>query len=385
VTPADHAYLTDFGLARRSEDMTGITVQAQLLDSVDYVAPEYLGDGETDARSDIYSLGCVLYAALTGEVPYPRPGAPAKMYAHLSAELPSARYHRPEVSERLDAVVRRAMAKDPAERQQTAGEFAIETAGAVELSSPLWAMRAHPGTARHLDGAADGDFDPARHLDGAADGRFDPARHFDGAADGRFDPARQFDGGADGRVDPGLGRHDGEPQRHVDHGAPDGGYPRTLDPEWTGLDGDGGEEGIGQVDGSPVADHRRGSADGSAPAGAPEGPAFSADGYYEPVYFRRGRRRVRLLWALAIALFLAAPVALLIALTSHASAATPADRPVPALRSPHAIRAFKTLHQGGWATEWCAQRRSGQGGRLHVYHAGRPRPEGPAKRDTRPS
>jgi serine/threonine protein kinase len=138
VTPTDHAYLTDFGLARRASDLTGLTVQEHLLESFDYLAPEYIEGGDVDARVDIYGLGCVLYEALTGEVPYPGATPAAKMYAHRSADPPSARARRPEVPEELDAVIRRAMAKDPAERLQSAGEFAIVAAGAVRMSAPPW-------------------------------------------------------------------------------------------------------------------------------------------------------------------------------------------------------------------------------------------------------
>ena len=144
VTPTDHVYLTDFGLARRPEDSAGLTVEEHLLQSFDYVAPEYISGGEIDARVDIYGLGCVLYEALTAEVPYPRSGSAAKMYAHVSAEPPSVRAQRPDVPERLDAVVRRALAKDPADRAQTPGEFAIDLAGAVDMSSPVWATMAQP-------------------------------------------------------------------------------------------------------------------------------------------------------------------------------------------------------------------------------------------------
>ena len=142
VTPVDHAYLTDFGLARRANDLTGLTVQEQLLESFDYLAPEYIEGADVDARVDIYGLGCVLYEALTGEVPYPEATPAAKMYAHRSADPPSARARRPEVPEALDAVVRRAMAKDPSARYQSPGEFAVEAAGAVGMSGPLWATRA---------------------------------------------------------------------------------------------------------------------------------------------------------------------------------------------------------------------------------------------------
>jgi serine/threonine protein kinase len=141
VAANDLAYLTDFGLARRRDDMTGLTAEQHLLDTYDYVVPEYISGADVDARVDIYGLGCAMYTALTAEVPYPRSGAAAKMYAHLSADPPSAHGRNPSVPEQLDAVVRRAMAKAPDDRQQTAAEFALEAAGAVGLSAPLWATR----------------------------------------------------------------------------------------------------------------------------------------------------------------------------------------------------------------------------------------------------
>jgi len=138
VTETDHAYLTDFGVARRASDLTGLTMQEHLVGSFEYLAPEYLEGGPVDARVDIYGLGCVLYEGLTGEVPYPEPTPAAKMYAHRSADPPSVPARRPDVPPALDAVVRRAMAKDPSERHQTPGEFASEAAGAVEMSAPPW-------------------------------------------------------------------------------------------------------------------------------------------------------------------------------------------------------------------------------------------------------
>jgi serine/threonine protein kinase len=142
ITVTDHAYLTDFALARRASDLTGLTMHEHLLESFDYLAPEYLAGDDVDARVDIYGLGCVLYEALTGEVPYPAATPAAKMYAQRSADPPSAHARRPEVPEALDAVVARAMAKDPSARYQSPGEFAVAAAGAVETSGPLWATRA---------------------------------------------------------------------------------------------------------------------------------------------------------------------------------------------------------------------------------------------------
>ena len=148
VTASDHAYLTDFGLARRASDLTGLTVQEQLVESFDYLAPEYIEGADVDARVDIYGLGCVLYEALTAEVPYPAATPSAKMYAHRSADPPSVRARRSEVPEALDAVVRRAMAKDPSARYRSPGEFAVEAAGAVGMSAPLWATAPAPSSSR---------------------------------------------------------------------------------------------------------------------------------------------------------------------------------------------------------------------------------------------
>jgi serine/threonine-protein kinase len=151
VTASDFVYLTDFGLARRSGDLTGLTIQEQLLESFDYVAPEYLEGDSVDKRVDIYGLGCVLYEALTAEPPYPYESAAAKMYAHQSAPPPSAHDRVADVPAALDHVIARAMAKDPADRYQSPGDFAIDAATALGTSAPPWATR--PQSSRsQLDG-----------------------------------------------------------------------------------------------------------------------------------------------------------------------------------------------------------------------------------------
>lgn len=146
VTDSDHAYLTDFALARRSSDLTGLTMHERLAESFDYVAPEYIEGDSVDSRVDLYGLGCVLYEALTGEVPYPAATPAAKIYAHRSADPPSARARAPEVPEALDEVVKRAMAKNPADRYQSPADFAAAAAGTVGMPAPLWAEKspAHP-------------------------------------------------------------------------------------------------------------------------------------------------------------------------------------------------------------------------------------------------
>ncbi|MEA2347101.1 MAG: hypothetical protein QOG62_888 [Thermoleophilaceae bacterium] len=127
----DHAYLTDFGVAKAVEATQGMTRTGAVVGTPDYMAPERLEDGVGDGRSDIYALGCVLYQSLTGRLPYPRDNAMAKVFAHLNAPVPSARELNPFVGEELDHVIERAMAKRPEDRFQGAGEMRSALLSAV--------------------------------------------------------------------------------------------------------------------------------------------------------------------------------------------------------------------------------------------------------------
>ncbi len=128
----DHAYLTDFGLTKRSASDSGLTRSGEWVGTIDYVAPEQLrGDG-VDGRADTYALGCVLYETLTGQVPFPREDDIAKLWAHISDPAPSAVEVAPTVPAALAEVARRAMEKDPAARFASAGELgraALRAAG----------------------------------------------------------------------------------------------------------------------------------------------------------------------------------------------------------------------------------------------------------------
>jgi serine/threonine protein kinase len=131
LTPEDHVYLTDFGLAKRAETDPGLTAVDQMLGTVDYVAPEQIEGSEPDSRSDIYSLGCVLFEMLMGEAPFAdQKGGMAKMWAQVNAVPPSVRERRPEVPPALDDVVRTAMAKLPGARP-TAAAFRRSVLAAV--------------------------------------------------------------------------------------------------------------------------------------------------------------------------------------------------------------------------------------------------------------
>jgi YVTN family beta-propeller protein len=120
----EHAYLTDFGIARDVGGATALTRTGMLVGTLDYIAPERLEDRGGNGRSDIYALGCVLFEALTGRVPFPRDSDVAKMYAHMNEPVPSVRGVRPEVPGPLAEVTTKAMAKNPEERFATADELA---------------------------------------------------------------------------------------------------------------------------------------------------------------------------------------------------------------------------------------------------------------------
>jgi DNA-binding beta-propeller fold protein YncE len=128
----EHAYLTDFGIARNQAATTGLTKTGSVVGTVDYLAPERLLGERGDGRSDIYACGCMLFEVLTGAPPYPRDTDVAKMWAHMNDPVPSALAARPELPLALDEVVRRAMAKAPEERFQQAADLgrALASAGA---------------------------------------------------------------------------------------------------------------------------------------------------------------------------------------------------------------------------------------------------------------
>jgi serine/threonine-protein kinase len=112
----EHCYLADFGLSTSSSDRSAATDPSQIVGTIDYVAPEQIRGEEVDGRSDIYSLSCLLYECLTGEVPFRRVSDVAVVYAHLEATAPNASERRPELGAEIDAVLEKGMAKLPEER-----------------------------------------------------------------------------------------------------------------------------------------------------------------------------------------------------------------------------------------------------------------------------
>ena len=140
-----HAYLTDFGLVKAMGAATGVlTRTGQWLGTPDYAAPEQILGGEVDPRTDVYALGCLLYHTIAARPPFEGEVEAAKIFAHVSQPPPTLSDARPGVPAALDEVVRRALAKEPDERQQSAGELAAEAHSAMGVTPPTVPARPRP-------------------------------------------------------------------------------------------------------------------------------------------------------------------------------------------------------------------------------------------------
>ena len=113
--------LVDLGIATAA-DVTRITQSGVVLGTASYMAPEQIEGRRVDARTDVYALGCVLFHAVTGAVPFPERESSAKMWAHLN-EPPPPVGSGGGGRGALDPVICRAMAKDPADRFPSAGDL----------------------------------------------------------------------------------------------------------------------------------------------------------------------------------------------------------------------------------------------------------------------
>jgi eukaryotic-like serine/threonine-protein kinase len=128
------AKLTDFGISRQLEK-EGMTATGRVLGTTDYVAPEQAMGRGTDQRSDIYSLGVVLFEMLTGHVPFQADSQVGVAMKHVNEELPDVQADRPELSAATALVVERATAKDPTKRYADIGEMIDDLSTALEVEA----------------------------------------------------------------------------------------------------------------------------------------------------------------------------------------------------------------------------------------------------------
>ena len=120
--PADrpeHCYLTDFGLTKDTSSPVELTATGTFVGTIDYIAPEQIEGAKPAGHGDQYALGCVLFECLTGRLPFARDDEIGVMWAHLQDEPPAVTALRPDLPAAIDAVVARALAKDPRQRYET--------------------------------------------------------------------------------------------------------------------------------------------------------------------------------------------------------------------------------------------------------------------------
>jgi hypothetical protein len=132
---SEYAYLSDFGLTKASSDATGLTATGMFMGTPDYCAPEQILGNHVDGRADQYALACVAFNLLTGSIPYQRGDTLATLFAHVKDPVPAATAIRADLPYSIDAVLAKAMGKEPAGRYGSCGEFAAALRGALVPSA----------------------------------------------------------------------------------------------------------------------------------------------------------------------------------------------------------------------------------------------------------
>ncbi|MFE3545496.1 serine/threonine-protein kinase [Nocardia sp. NPDC059177] len=127
----ERVFLTDFGVAKSTDDATELTQTGSFLATIAYAPPEQLSGAALDHRADIYSLACAFYKLLTGQNPYPAAQPAMVMMGHLHEPPPQATKVNPGLPHAIDHVFARALAKNPAERFTTCREFTDAAANAL--------------------------------------------------------------------------------------------------------------------------------------------------------------------------------------------------------------------------------------------------------------
>lgn len=265
----DHVYLTDFGLTKHTASRSGLTAAGHFVGTIDYVAPEQIEGKSIDPRTDIYSLGCVLFEILTGRMPYERDTEVSVMYAHISDAPPTVTGLRQDLPPGIDAVIAKALAKKPGDRFSSCRELvaaareelgivsgekrqAVTPGGGTVIAAGAGAAGAAAGAAMGGSNVPTGDTvadAPAPAAQGSA-----PAG---GGGEWQAAPAAQQGGGWQGQQTPPPGGPSGPGWQQ---GPPPSG---PSDPTWQPPPGGGGTGG-GGWQGGP----------GGSPPGGPSGPGW---------------------------------------------------------------------------------------------------------------
>ncbi len=134
----EHAYLSDFGLSKGARMASGLTATGTFLGTPDYCAPEQIRGLPVDGRADQYSLACMAFALLAGDLPFRRPETMATLFAHLNDPVPPLTRYRSDLPPGTDAVLARGLAKEPQDRYGRCGQFAAalqDTLGSASRSA----------------------------------------------------------------------------------------------------------------------------------------------------------------------------------------------------------------------------------------------------------
>lgn len=134
IDATGRAKLTDFGISRQLNDQS-VTATGKVIGTTDYVAPEQAMGKELDPRSDIYSLGIVLYEMFTGDVPFEAENQIGVAMKHVHEPIPDVQIMRPDISATSARVVEKSTAKDPEDRYLTIEDMAEDLQAALEVEA----------------------------------------------------------------------------------------------------------------------------------------------------------------------------------------------------------------------------------------------------------
>ncbi|MEJ2862513.1 serine/threonine-protein kinase [Actinomycetospora flava] len=267
----DFVYLVDFGIVRAmgGDTKSSLTGTGSAIGTLAYMAPELFVGREMDRRVDVYALGCLLFEAIAGRPPFVSEG-PGLMYDHLNETPPRLSEVAPGSPPALDAVLARAMAKDPAQRYATAGDFADAAVRAVggEASPSGAAPVGGPDDATARNTAAGAGALGAGAVAGAAAGAATGASGPQSATPTQVPGPRQTSGP---QAAPWTPQGPQAPQGPSPFGAPQSSGPQPAPAAW-GPTQPGGTQGYGQP-GYPA---------GTAPQGYGPGPGYGTGQYPPP-------------------------------------------------------------------------------------------------------